>query len=132
MAMSFLKRLLGNTDYEEKLLQLLVEKGLISLERAQEFLIEIRDTGVRAPELVVASGAVSEGVLMAFLARALKTAPLDVTKFPMRQAITSLIPAELAVGGRCLPMEKIGSSLTVAMSNPLDDAALRKYKNIPN
>ncbi|MBN1809944.1 MAG: hypothetical protein JW909_12825 [Planctomycetes bacterium] len=122
--MSFLKRLLGRNDYEETMLETLVSKGLISLDRAQELLVEVRATGSRAAELIVSSGAVPEGVLMAFLARALKAAPLDVTKFPLRKEIVSLVPAELAVSGRLLAMEKIGSSLTVAMSNPLDEAAL--------
>jgi hypothetical protein len=101
--MSFLNRLLGKEDYEEKLLETLVDKGLISLDRAQELLVSVRNTGGRAAELIVKSGAVPEGVLMAFLARALKTAPLDVTKFPMRQNITSLITADVAVAGRLLP-----------------------------
>ena len=47
--MSFLKRLWGS-DYEEKLLEALVEKGLITLERAQELLMEVRNTGRRAAD----------------------------------------------------------------------------------
>jgi hypothetical protein len=128
--MSFLNRLLGKEDYEEKLLETLVDKGLISLDRAQELLVSVRNTGGRAAELVVKSGAVPEGVLMAFLARSLKTAPLDVTKFPMRQNITSLITADVAVAGRLLPMEKIGSSLTLAMSNPLDRNAIEHVEKL--
>jgi hypothetical protein len=109
--------------HEEKLLEALLEKGLISLERAQEALMEGRSSGSPAAEMLVETGAVTEDVLIAFLARAVKTAPIDVTKFPVRRDLVAMLPPGMMVERRVLPMERIGSSLTVAVMNPFDESA---------
>lgn len=109
--------------HEEKLLEALLEKGLISLERAQEALMQFRSSGRSAAEMLVETGAVTEDVLIAFLARAVKTAPIDVTKFPVRRDLIALLPPEIMAVHRLLPMERIGSSLTVAVMNPFDESA---------
>ena len=111
---------------EEALLEALLEKGLISLERAQEVLLESRSQNRPAAEVLVRSGALTEEVLIAFLARAAKTAPIDVTKFPLRRDLAALVPREILARYRVLPMERIGSSLTVAVMNPFDEEARRQ------
>lgn len=111
------------SKYEEELLRALLDKGLVSLERAQEALMQHRSSGRPATELLVESGALTEEVLIAFLARAVKTAPIDVTKFTLRRDLAGMLPSGLMREHRVLPMERVGGSLTVAFTNPFDDAA---------
>lgn len=116
------------TPERKSLPQLLLEEGKVSAEQLERLIQRQKETGVFLGELLVEEGVFEEQSLISFLAKYCKIPHLSLLDYLIDPGILELIPREVCIEYRLLPIDKMGSNLTVAMVNPLDTRALEKIR----
>jgi len=115
---------------QDRLGDLFVREGLITEEQLQEALREARQTKTRIGYALVKLGFVAEDELTRALAKQFRVPAVDLEKIKVEEKILRLVPEEVAMRHRVIPLRKVGRTLTVAMSNPTDVGALDNLKFI--
>ncbi|MEW6308457.1 MAG: GspE/PulE family protein [Bacillota bacterium] len=109
---------------QKRLGDLLVDAKLITPDQLAEALATHRATGSRIGDVLVELGMVSEEDIAKMLARQLGVPHIDVGDLRVdREAAKSITP-QVAKRYRAVPVAKDGTTLTVAMSEPLNVMAL--------
>ena len=103
--------------------ELLVDKEVITGAQLNEALERQRETGGKIVEVLIAMGCLRPADFTRFLAR-MGIPAVDLCQFEIPEDFIRLIPAELAHKHEVVPIDMLGSRLTVAMACPLDRAAL--------
>ena len=98
----------------------LVQQKLISLEQLQQTLELQRTTGKKVGRLLIETGIITEELLATGLARQLRIPFVNLKTFPFRPEVIKLLPESSARRFKALALEDRGSSLLVALSDPLD------------
>jgi type IV pilus assembly protein PilB len=114
----------------ERLGELLVREGVITLDQLRLALAEQRAHGQRLGSVLVKLGLVDEVEITKALARQLKLPAVDLSRFEPDPRVLRLIPAEVARRHLVLPLRREGRSLTVAMADPTDLGLLQDIKFI--
>ena len=115
---------------QDRLGELFVREGLITQDQLREGLREARQTGVRLGFALVKLQFVKEDDLTRALAKQVRVPAVDLEKVKVEEKILRLVPEEVAMKHRVLPLRKVGRTLTVAMSNPTDMGAIDNLKFI--
>ncbi len=115
---------------QDRLGELIVREGLITQDQLQEALQDARQSRTRIGFSLVKLGFVKEDDLTRALARQFRVPAVDLEKVKVEEKILRLIPEEVALKHRVLPLRKVGRTLTVAMSNPTDMGAIDNLKFI--
>jgi type IV pilus assembly protein PilB len=115
---------------QDRLGELFVREGLITQDQLREGLREARQTGVRLGFALVKLQFVKEDDLTRALAKQFRVPAVDLEKVKVEEKILRLVPEEVALKHRVLPLRKVGRTLTVAMSNPTDMGAIDNLKFI--
>jgi len=110
---------------ERRFLAALVEEQLVSPEQQALALAHATEAGTSLLSLLVHGGIVAEEALLAVVARTAGVPSIDLDDLPLDEMVVSLIPRQLALATSALPIHCAGPTLILAMSNPLDHAALR-------
>ena len=111
-----------------KLGELLIRDEMITREQLEEALKEKLASGRFLGEVLVGLSYITEDELIGFLVRQCRIPHLKLSNFRVSSEIAGLIPAEICREYKLLPIDKLGSLLTVAMVNPMDIEALEKIK----
>lgn len=98
----------------------LVQQKLISMEQLQQTLELQRSTGKKVGRLLIETGVITEELLANGLARQLRIPFVNLKTFPFRADVIKLLPESSARRFKALALEDKGSTLLVAMSDPLD------------
>ena len=107
--------------------EVLLEEKLISGEQLQTALAAQKEyrTGARhLGQILVKSGLVTPDQLNIALAKKLAIPYVRIENFDVDSQLLGLIPSEIALQHKVLPLASINSTLVVAMVNPLDQSAL--------
>ena len=70
--------------------------------------------------MLIKNGVVSEGELLALIAGAANVPPINLDRVQVNTDVLADVPVEVARQFKVLPIDKIGSLLTVAVANPFD------------
>ena len=108
--------------------ELLVRENMISLSQLQQAQSSQRQTRESLTYTLAKLGLVGEGDLTEFLSRHYGIPPVDLDDFDIGEDILELIPEHLARQHTIVPIDRAGSSLIVAMSNPSDLNAIDDIK----
>jgi type IV pilus assembly protein PilB len=108
--------------------ELLVRENLISLQQLQKAQDEQRKTGGRIGSLLVRSGAIGEGDLTNFLSKQYGVPAISLKDFDVDAEVIKLVPKALAEKHQVVPVNRAGSSLIVAMSDPSNIFAIDEIK----
>jgi len=111
-----------------KLGELLIRDEMITREQLDEALKEKLASGRFLGEVLMGLGYITEDELIGFLVRQCRIPQLKLSNFQVSSGTAGLIPAEICREHKLLPIDKLGSLLTVAMVNPMDIEALEKIK----
>lgn len=103
--------------------ELLVEKEVISPAQLKEALGRQRETGGKIVEVLIGMGYLRPADFTRFLAR-MGIPAVDLCQFDIPDEFITLVPPELAHKHEVVPIDMLGSRLTLAMACPLDRAAL--------
>lgn len=115
---------------QDRLGDLFVREGLITKEQLQEALKEAQQAKTRLGFALVKMGFVAENQLTRALAKQFRVPAVDLDKVKVEEKILKLVPEEVAMKHRVLPLRKVGRTLTVAMANPTDMGAIDNLKFI--
>ncbi len=115
---------------QDRLGDLFVREGLITEEQLQEALKEAKQSGTRIGFALVKLGFVGEDELTRALAKQFRVPAVDLEKVKVEDKILKLVPEDVAMKHRVLPLRKVGRTLTVAMANPTDMGAVDNLKFI--
>ena len=113
-----------------KLGELLIREDMITREQLEEALQEKQASDRFLGEILVNLDYITEDDLIGFLVRQCRIPHLKLSNFQVSSDIAELIPAEICEEHKLIPIDKLGSLLTVAMVNPIDIDALEKIKNV--
>lgn len=103
-----------------KLGELLVETGLLPVEKLTEALKVQKDTGKRLGEILIDMNFISEEEIAFALAMQLKIPFIDLRDYSIQDKVLESIPSEVSRKFVCIPIEIKSNILNVAMADPLD------------
>ena len=113
------------TDY-------LLNKNLISKEDLDKVLLIQKEKGGSLVELFVKLGLMQEIQILSLLSAYLSIPPIRVLNLNIAKEVLNLIPEQVAQNLQVIPIGKIGNTITVAMSDPLNVLAIDDLKKITN
>src|SRR5512134_3812145 len=108
--------------------ELLVRENLISLQQLQKAQDEARRTGGRLGSLLVKNGAIAENDLTSFLSKQYGVPAISLKDFDIDEEVLKLVPRATADKHQCIPVNRAGSSLIVAMTDPSNIFAIDDLK----
>lgn len=103
---------------------LLLQQGKASREQLERALAIQKETGAFLGEILVEEGILDEKSLLSFLAKFCKIPHLSLLDYLIDAEVAALVPKEVCLQYRLIPIDKLGRNLTIAMVNPLNTKAL--------
>ena len=104
--------------------ELLLERGIINQGQLDQALDRQREKGGLIGEILVEMGFTREEDIAQSLTAQYGFPYLPLSNYDVNAEITSIIPSRVARQYLLVPIDKIGSNLTLAMSNPLNVQAI--------
>ena len=98
--------------------RLLLDGGFISTGQLQDALDRQRQTGERLGGILVRMGAISESTLLHFLSQQYGVQTLDIPPQQVDPALAQLIPRDQALAKLVVPVQRVGTRVTLAMAGP--------------
>ncbi|MGH7529005.1 MAG: type IV-A pilus assembly ATPase PilB [Gemmatimonadales bacterium] len=114
----------------DKLGDILVREGLISLDQLKRALQEQKASGMRLGYTLVKLGFIEETEVTKMLARQYRMPAVDLSRFEVDPKILKLLPPDIASRHTVLPLKREGRTLTVAIADPNNVAAIEDIKFI--
>ncbi|MFN2569994.1 MAG: type IV-A pilus assembly ATPase PilB [Gemmatimonadales bacterium] len=115
---------------QDKLGEILVREGLITQEQLKKALLEQKSSGMRLGYTLVKLGFIEETEVSKMLARQYRMPAVDLSRFEVDAKILKLIPPDIATKHSVLPLKREGRTLTVAIADPNNVAAIEDIKFI--
>lgn len=109
---------------QKRLGDLLVEANMITAEQLQQALSEQKQSNRKLGDILLEKGFVSERQLIEVLEFQLGIPHVDLSRVRLDVSLLSTVPQKLATMYQAVPLYKKGSTLTVAMVDPLDYFAI--------
>ncbi|MCX5707040.1 MAG: hypothetical protein NTW13_05250 [Candidatus Omnitrophica bacterium] len=104
--------------------ELLIERGVINEHQLEKALAVQRDKGGLIGELLVELGFAREEDIAQSLTAQYGFPYLPLSNYDVNPEIINIVPGRVARQYLLVPIDKIGSNLTLAMSNPLNVQAI--------
>jgi len=115
----------GSSD---RLGELLVKESLISASQLMKAQEAVRREGGRLSANLTKLGFIKEAELTSFLSKQYGVPSIDLSSFEIDSDIIRLIPKDVAEKHSVIPVNKVGSSLIIAMSDPSNIFAIDDIK----
>src|SRR5215469_14305917 len=113
---------------EPRFAELLVKGGVVTRDQLSEAQKKERENGSSITREIVRLGYTSEQLLGEFLAKQFGIETVDLVPGEIDDAVFSLVPPQIIQKHQLLPYKLLGSTLTVAMSDPTDLVAINEVK----
>ena len=114
----------------ERLESLLVEHEVLTSDQLEQAKKQQKSSGAPLDTCLVTTGALSEGDLLTVLSRIYDMPAVDLVNFDVDKTSVDLLPADVAMKFMAIPIRKVGRTLTLAMSDPLNLYAIDDIKFI--
>ena len=111
---------------------MVVKAKLISADQAQQVSAKANNDGISIDAAAVALSLVTEDQLVSALTQECWVPHLKVDKYEIRKKALDTVSREDAVHFSVFPVDKLGSLLTLAMVNPLDQETIRVLESKTN
>jgi len=110
--------------------ELLVRSNLITKEQLQRALEEQKNSGgqLRLGTILVKDGYISETELTAFLSKQYSVPSINLAEFDIDPAVVKLLPSDVVQKYQAIPVNRAGSTLILAMSDPSNIFAIDDIK----
>lgn len=115
---------------KEELIQILIKSKRLTLEQLEDALKLQKQKDVPLRKILIEKNLISEEELLSLLSRQLYVPTLHLTKYKFDPAVINLVSEHTARQYGIIPISRIGETLTVAMSDPLNIFALDDLKAI--
>jgi len=108
--------------------ELLVRENLITTKQLTEAQEEAKKSGGRLGYSLTKLGYIAESELTNFLSKQYAVPAINLSEFDIDADVIALIPKEVAQKHRCIPINRAGPSLIVALSDPSNIYAIDDLK----
>ncbi len=106
--------------------EILIENGSITATQLEDALKYQKKTpGKLVGKILIELGYVTEEEIVIALATQFNVPYLPLANFAFNEANSKLMPRELIEKYMCVPLERIGDMMTIAMSDPTNEDAVR-------
>jgi len=105
---------------KRKLGELLIESGLLTIDKLKDALEAQKSTGKRLGEALIDMKIISEEEMAFSLAMQLKIPFIDLIDYSIKDDVIDCIPEEVCQKFICIPLSMKNNILDVAMADPLD------------
>jgi len=112
----------------ENIIEILLKSKHVTEVQLKEALELQKQKGIPLRKVLIGQGLISEETLLSLLSEQLYMPTLHLAKYKFDPAIINLIPERMARLYNLIPLSRIGDTLTVAMSDPLNIFALDDLK----
>jgi chromosomal replication initiator protein DnaA len=109
--------------------EILVEEGVITKAQLEEALKRREVSGGFIGQALIELKFIDRNTLMSFLVKQCKIPHISLLDYTLSEELFDLVPKELCVEHRLLPIDKLGRILTIAMVDPLDIEALEEVRS---
>ncbi|MDP1853596.1 MAG: GspE/PulE family protein [Candidatus Omnitrophota bacterium] len=113
---------------QERLVEIMINNRLVSRQQIDKVLKIQKDKGLSIKQILINEGIVKEKDLLSLFAKELYIPPLDLSRYKIDKNIIDLIPRRVASQYHLIAVSKIGNTLTVGMSDPMNIFALDDVK----
>jgi len=108
--------------------EILVKDSLISADQLKQALDYQRKNGGRLGTCLVKLGLVSDDDITAVLSRQYGVPSINLKFYEVDPAVIKLVPQETAIRYQIVPLSRVGSTLTIAMTDPTNVFAMDDIK----
>lgn len=108
--------------------ELMVKAGLITMDQLAQAVEAQKKEGGRIGQILVKMGYLSEKELVDFLSRQFRIRSVALNDVAIPPDLIKLVPGPLAKKFLMIPIQRVGSTLTIAMSDPTNMVALDDVK----
>jgi type IV pilus assembly protein PilB len=108
--------------------EILVKDSLISADQLKQALEHQKKTGGRLGTTLVKLGLVSDDDITAVLSRQYGVPSINLKFYEVDPAVIKLVPQETAIRYQIVPLSRVGSTLTIAMTDPTNVFAMDDIK----
>lgn len=112
----------------ENIIEILIKSERLTKEHLEEALLIQKTKQIPLRKVLIEHKFISEEVLLSLLSEQLYIPTLRLAKYKFDPEIIKLIPDRMAMQYRIIPLSRMGDTLTVAMSDPLNIFALDDIK----
>src|SRR5688572_23461438 len=96
-------------SFGERIADALVEDGLLTIKQVEELLEKQKKEGTRLLKMIIEKAYVTESDLVVSMGRVLSTPPVNLAKTPIPGDVSDLIPKEVALNHKVIPVSRLGS-----------------------
>ena len=107
---------------------ILIEEGMITEGQLREALEAKREQGGFLGKILVEKGFLKEPDLISFLVKQCKIPHISLTEYDIDLDLINLVSKDLCLQYGLIPIDNLGTILTIAMVDPLDQAALEAVR----
>ena len=111
---------------------MLVEAGLLTEEQLDQSLKGLKKTELRLGQYLIIQGIVSEQQIMDLLSKQLKIDIFEPDSCSIDPGLATIIPADIALKCKCVPVNRKGRVLTIATPDPMNIEALDTIELLTN
>lgn len=111
MSISFVRKKIG---------EILLERGDLTVGQLAYIVEKLKSSSARLGELCVQESLVSEEALYQALAEQFGLEYVDLTEFRLNEQVLALFPADIIYRYTFVPLELVGDSIAIAISDPTD------------
>ncbi len=108
--------------------EILVKDSLISADQLKQALEHQKKSGGRLGTCLVKLGLVSDDDITAVLSRQYGVPSINLKFYEVDPAVIKLVPQETAIRYQIVPLSRVGSTLTIAMTDPTNVFAMDDIK----
>ncbi len=117
-------------SFGERIADVLVEDGLLSVKQVEELLELQKKEGTRLLKLLIDRSYVNDLDMAVAMGRVLNTPPVNLARVGIAPEVVALVPKEVAQNHKVLPVSRLDNKLFLAMADPLNVLALDDVKRI--
>lgn len=120
------------TALHKTLTQILVETKRLTAAQLEQAVAMQRKTGETVGQILIKAGWITQAELLAALSRGLSIPAINLAKYQIDPEVARLIPERLIRQYHVVPIARLGTRLTVAMSDPMNIFALDDVAQLTN
>ena len=116
----------------KRLGEMLVEAKLLTREQLEEHLIGQRKSGLKLGQYLIRQGVFEESQIVDLISRQMRIKKYTDGGFEVNPDLKELVPSEFGQKNSLCPLQKRGTLLQVAMTDPMDITALDSLEEMTN
>jgi type IV pilus assembly protein PilB len=118
------------SSLKERLTEILIDNKLITREQLDQALELQKNKGGRLSKIIIELGLAKESDLAFVLSQGLGLPLIDLKRIKIDPDVLKIIPAKICYHYQIIPISKMGSTLTIAMADPLNIFAIDTLRDL--